>query len=93
MPQAKSKRPTVAERYEIFELLNAQIRNIQEMYNETPNEKLLLQLRLATRLKELWWTDEDVFRDLEVSEMLRHPGEYPYAALIWEIYYRAKENE
>lgn len=74
--------PTVQVRLEEFNLLNAMIRDIQELYNETPSEKAMRLLTTAKQLKEIWWSKEDSYRQHEYLELLRNLREYPFSVRI-----------
>lgn len=93
MAPNESSRPTVAARYESFTLLNEMIRTLQEMYDETPSEKVLLLVKRAKQLKELWWEEEDSYREQEFIELLKHIGKYPHAVRTWALDYRKTELE
>ena len=86
-------RPTVPARHENFTIVNEMIRALREMYDETPNEKLLVLLNRANQLKELWWQEEDNYREQEIVDLLKQLGKYPHAVRTWVTDYRQKELE
>jgi hypothetical protein len=86
-------RPTVPARHESFTIVNEMIRALREMYDETPNEKILVLLNRANQLKELWWQEEDNYREQEIVELLTQIGKYPHAVRTCVTDYRPKKLE
>ncbi len=78
----KQRRPSVLLRYERFTMINQMIRTIQEMYDQTPTEKGLILLKQAQKLKEIWWEEEDGYREQELDELFRNFSEYAHSVRV-----------
>ena len=82
MLRNSTSRPTVPERYDRFIVINDMMRTIRQLYDQTPSEAAYKLLRQAEHLKEIWWTEEDRYREQEFNELFRNFNQYSHSVRV-----------
>ena len=75
-------RPPVPERYDKFVIINDMIQTVKQMYDQMPSEAAFKLLRQAQRLKEIWWTEEDQYRQQEWNELFKNFNQWSHSVRV-----------